>query len=183
MRAKGPIAWAALDTLSCLLLVVYVLIAPPSPQAPTRIDTYGEYAVTLSWPDQSPDDLDLFVQAPDGTVVYFANRSAAGMHLEHDDLGTANDPGVRQNAERVVIRAALPGEYVANVLYYQRYAYREQPVPVQVTLWRLRGQDRRLVERRLVLARMRDERTAFRFRLDAKGELAATSTLPKRLAG
>lgn len=86
---SAPLGWVAIDFLSALLLVVYVLIAPPP--SPTSIDTLGEYAIKVTWPPGADDDVDTYVQDPAGNVVSFSNPDAGLMHLEHDDLGRRSD--------------------------------------------------------------------------------------------
>ncbi|HET8742493.1 MAG TPA: hypothetical protein VFM41_07710 [Gaiella sp.] len=188
MNVDGsPVGWVAIDFLSCLLLVVYTLVAPPP--MPASIDTSGQYAVEVTWPASRDDDVDTYVQDPAGNVVSFSNSDVGLMHLEHDDLGRSSDVErhggdvavVRQNLERVVLRGVLPGEVTVNV-----HAYRKTtpgPCPVKVVLWRLRGNDKRLLERRLELRETGQELTAFRFTLDRRGELRDHNELPKRFVG
>jgi len=184
---SSPLAWAAIDFLCCLLLVVYTLIAPP--RQPASIETLGEYAVEVSWPASRNDDIDTYVQDPAGNVVSFTNHDVGLMHLDHDDLGQSSDREqygtkvtvVRRNEERVVLRGVIPGEVTVNV-----HAYRKAtagPCPVDVRLYRLRGQDRMLLERSLTLTHTDEEATAFRFTLDARGALRGHNTLSRHLVG
>lgn len=171
----GPLAWAAIDFLSALILVVYTLIAPP-PQPSSAIDTYGVYAVTIAWPGKLTDDVDLYVQNPRGQIVYFANRDAGLMSLERDDLGRVSDVA-NYNSERVVLRGAERGEYVVNVHLY-RQASRQ--VPVTVKLYRLRGDDALVTRQQVVLKFQGDERTAFRFAVDGAGKVSRIGHLQRR---
>lgn len=57
------------------------------------------------------------------------------------------------------------------------------PVPVTVALYRLRGEDAKLLERRLRLRTDGQEVTAFRFTIDANGELSGHNRLSKRFLG
>lgn len=154
MKGEHSLAWVAIDFLCCLLLVVYTLIAPPA--KPTQIETLGFYAITIEWQRGSASDVDLYVRAPSGEIVYFANSDGAYVSLEHDDLGEPD----AANRERAIIRQLDPGEYVVNV---HGYRLNERSLPVVVTLWRLRGEDRKL---RTKTVRVADggETTAFRFR-------------------
>jgi hypothetical protein len=185
MSHDSPLAWVAIDFLSCLLLVVYVLVAP-SPRPPT-IDTFGQYAVEIRWPPNRRDDVDLYVEDPAGNLVSYSNPDVGLMHLEHDDVGLASDRQVtprgvavvRANLERVVLRGVVPGEVTVNVSVYNKAS--AAPLPVTVTLYRLRGTDRKLLERRLTMTYAWEEATAFRFSLDGRGELAGHNTLSKSL--
>jgi hypothetical protein len=182
--ADAPLAWAAIDFLCCLLLVLYTLIAPPVKQS-SSIDTYGLYAVTITWPKNDTDDVDLYVRDPQGQIAYFANASAGLMHLEHDDLGMSNDTEgattLRFNGERCVLRGTVAGEYTANVHLYR--ADGSHAVPVTVRLYRLRGSDSLVVERRVVLRSKGDERTAFRFTVDGKGDAGQINHLSASFVG
>lgn len=184
---------AFVDFLSNVLLLFmvffvlsFVLIRPE--QSDPAIDTLGEYAVVVTWPGRD-DDVDTYLQDPAGEVAYFANASAGLMHLEHDDLGRKGDRvrvggravEVGSNAERVVLRGVVPGEYVVNVHLYRKAS--PGPVRVQLRLFRLRGPDRAVLTARTALASEGAEQTAFRFTLDARGRVTGTNRLRKQLVG
>ena len=178
--SRGRPALAPLELALALLFVFMVLALDVIDKKPPSVTTYGQYAVTVTWPDR-PDDIDTYVRDPQGGIVWFGSTQVDAMQLEHDDLGTS-DSGYgagRPNTERVVIRQSTPGEYVANVQYYD--ARDKGPVPVTVELWDLRGNDRLLLTRTVTVSWPGDERTAFRFRLDQHGQLAGSSTLPVSL--
>ena len=184
---------AFVDFLSNVLLLFmvffvlsFVLIQPK--RSEPSIDTLGSYAVVVTWPS-GDDDVDTYVRDPAGEIAYFANADAGLMHLEHDDLGRRGDSEtsdgrkvtVDSNAERVILRGILPGEYVVNVHLYGKRS--PGPVPVRLRLYRLRGPDRELVTARSSLTETGAERTAFRFTLNAAGRLTGTNQLQVRLVG
>jgi hypothetical protein len=182
----------AFDYLLALLgiFLILAIVEKPTP-TPMRIDTLGVYAVTASWPAGSNDDVDLWVQDPQGNIAWFAGQDAGLMHLESDDLGTNISGTVtllngkvistKANGERTVIKGAIPGEYTVNIHMYQKNDPGTTVVTVQ--LWELRGQDRLLITKRIVLVRVAQEETAFRFTLDAAGNASNFNTLPKKLVG
>lgn len=182
MKQDGALAWAAIDFLSALVLVVYVLISPPS--KPVSVETFGMYAVTLSWQAKAKDDIDLWVQDPDGNIAWFGQPSAGLLHLEHDDLGQSGEEQggrtVYHNGERTVLRGIVPGEYQVSVMCYFGCGL---PVPATVELWSLRGDDRRVLRRRVVLRFKGDEQSGFRFTVNPAGEIAGTSDLPVHIVG
>jgi hypothetical protein len=171
-------AFAAIDFLSCLV-VVFVAVALTS--RPPQVKTYGAYAVVITWP-KGRDDVDLFVRNPDGAISYFARTQVDQMQLEHDDLGTSTTGYAHsnQNQERTVLRSATPGQWTANVFLYSRSGG-SAPIPVAVTLWDLRTQDRIVHRTTRQLARQGDERTAFRFTIDHAGNVSGISQLPLSL--
>jgi hypothetical protein len=174
-------AWAAIDFLCCLLLVVYVLVAPPV-QAQS-IETFGRYVIVLAWPDRAHSDVDLWVRDPGHRVVYYAQTRNGLMHLEEDDLGIVSDTisgiTVHRNLERVVVKGIVPGEYIVNVHLYNRLD--RHPLRAEVTLYRLQGADRKMASRMVTLTRQGQEETAFRFSLSPDGRLTGMSRLPAAL--
>lgn len=62
------------------------------------------------------------------------------MHLDRDDLGTANDKididgqsvTIKLNREVVTLRGILPGEYNISIHYYRKHKEDDVPVPVTV---------------------------------------------------
>jgi hypothetical protein len=141
----------------------------------------------VRWPPKRDDDIDTYVEDAAGNVVSYSNPDVALMHLEHDDLGLASDQKetnrgvavVRDNRERVILRGVIPGEVTANIHAYHQTS--RGPLPVMVMLYRLRGADRKLLERRLTVTADAQEATEFRFTLDRRGELAGHNTLSKPL--
>jgi uncharacterized protein YfaP (DUF2135 family) len=178
VKARNPIAWCAIDTLCCLLLVIYVMVAPPQ-KDPPAIPTFGSYAVVMSWPGESRDDVDLHVEDPHGLDAYFASSTTRTMNLEHDTIPSYDVAGNEKNHhERTIVRAAEPGEYIVNAQLYTQVG---PPAKVTVTLYRLRGADEQLATSSFTLTNTGDERTAFRFRLNTAGDVVEINHLQKTL--
>lgn len=179
-RTDASVAWAALDLVSCLLLVVYTLIAPPRAKS-ANVVTPGAYAIVLEWPRSSPNDLDLYVRDPAGNVAWFGTPAAGSLQLEHDDLGagTGTSYAVGPNYERTVIRTTLPGTYAAVVhVYCQR---RPGPTSATVELWKLGTGLRPVIVRTLSLGAAGEEQTAFRWTVDKSGSVVSSDRLPVTL--
>ena len=190
-RRPGVPGLAFVDFLANLLLVFtvlfiisFVLIRPKN--APPALQTPGIYAVVITWPGSVDDDVDLYVRDPQQNVVYFGNRTAGLLHLEHDDLGkssakTASGRVVRAplNIERCILRGVESGEFVANVQLYRAGARR--PVRVNVALWRLIGSDKPVTTASVALRREGDEQTAFRFTVTGAGRVTNINRLPAKL--
>jgi hypothetical protein len=153
-------------------------------RTPPAIRTDGVYAVAIRWA-RSEDDVDLYVQDPGrrGLLLREPERRAAVARARRPRPHSER-AGVRlgYEHERAVLRGVVAGEFVVNVHGY-RLAGPAHAVRVTVELWRLRGDDRVLVREHVMLARTGDERTAFRFQLDARGRLRGLSRLQKRLVG
>src|SRR5213079_507306 len=156
MRWRPLPAFAAIDFLSCLL-VVFVAVALTS--RPPQVKTYGDYAVVTTLP-KGKNDGDLYVRNPAGAVSFFARPQVDQMQLEHDDLGTAGTNYGRKtdDQERVVVRNATPGQWVVNVRLFARHGD-SAPIPVSITLWDLRSEDRVVYSDSRELIHSGDERT------------------------
>jgi hypothetical protein len=178
LRWRALPAFAAIDFLSCLL-VVFVAVAVAS--RPPQVRTYGTYAVVITWP-KAANDVDLHLRDPAGAICNFLHLQVDQMQLEHDDLGTkgTNYGAGKPNQERIVLRGTMTGEYVANVQMYYRGAG-VGPVPVVASLWDLRGDDRVLKTRTMYLSRTGDQKTAFRFTMNPSGSVAGYSYVPVSL--
>lgn len=167
---KRPMV-APFDLLCSLLMVfaILALISVPK-QKQSQIETLGYYAITAQWPDMLASDVDLWVRAPTGEIVYFGNSDGEYVSLEHDDVGLPDN----RNYERAIIRQIDEGEFVVNVHMFRK----SDPgnVPVVVSLWRLRGQDKRLTTAKVTLQTQGQEQTAFRF--DPPGRI---NHLPARM--
>lgn len=171
------LVWATIDTLSCLLLVVLAAINPPVVEQRSAIETTGKWVVVTTW-RASDNDVDTWLQQPDGVKVWWQNMRSASAHLEQDDVGVLNDDPDAKNRERVVIRSVQAGEYIVNL---HGYAIRDAPVVVTVTLWRLQGADRQVHSVKITIRGRGQEETAFRFRLNERGELQDLNQLSARL--
>lgn len=187
MRRSG--SWTPVFDYMLALLGIFLVIAiTEKPQAtPMRIDTLGIYAVEMTWPVSSNDDVDLWVQDPLGNVAWFGSLTSGSMTLNGDDLGCSSGTGYGQdkkhctNGERTIIKAATPGEYTVNVNMYRKTD--QASTRVTCELWELRGADRMLIRKQVVLVRQGQEATCFRFTLDLAGNASNFNTLPKTLIG
>ena len=152
------------------------------------IDPKAEYIITLAWEDNSPDDIDLWVEDPKGSVVWFRNREADLVHLDRDDRGMLNDTlevGGRKldnplNQEVVTIRGVVPGEYVVNVFYYATET--NNPVHATLRVDRVNPVLKVAYYDKIELAKKGDEKTALRFTLNPDGEIANIGHTFKKLA-
>lgn len=175
------------DYMLALLGIFLILAITEKPKAtPMRIDTLGVYAVIITWPSGSNDDVDLWVQDPKGNLVWYADRQEGLMHLERDDLGTrvtgtADGITVKENGERVIVTGAIPGEYTVNAHMYTKTD--AGPTKITCTLVRLRGADTKVVAKQVVLKYRGQEVTCFRFTLNARGNASNINTLPKKFTG
>ena len=107
-----------------LFFLAFLLINPVADEG--KIDPVTQFMITLTWPDESVADIDLWIRGPDGQTVSFVSKEGGYMQLDRDDLGTSNDTYfvngkqviVERNLETITINAIVPGEYTVSVFYY-----------------------------------------------------------------
>lgn len=173
------VLFKALQVVAFLFFIAFLAISQQKEDG--KIDSKAEFFISMTWPDNHPDDFDLFVQDPVGNVVWYRRRDIGFMSLERDNRGGANDfmtvgnERVRSSArqELVSIRGLVAGEYTVNVYHFT--AQTGLPVPVTVTVEKLNPRVSVVAKRTLEMNQSNVEKTAARFTLDAKGELVSTS--------
>jgi hypothetical protein len=117
--------------MTFLFVLAVLLINPPTKKAddPSR---KAEYLVTMSWQDDSPHDVDLWMRDSLGNLVSFRNKAAGWMALDRDDLGFSTDlitlpDGSKQiikiNREVITLRGTVKGVYTINVHLYAEHLY------------------------------------------------------------
>ncbi len=177
--------------------IIALLAINPKAKKVGDVPAKAEFIVTLSWPDNDPNDIDAWVQGPSGDKVWFRSREAGLMHLDRDDRGLSNDTVVVNgrkvvnplNQEVVTIRGISPGEYIVNAHYYKSIKGDGKDTPtlsggaVEATLTVVKVNPRVEVVYygQKKLARRGEEITMVRFTIDPDGGVSKLSTLPKRL--
>ena len=175
----------ALQVIAFLFFLALLAVSPDDKDG--KIDKKAEFIVTMDWPDNHPDDLDLYVQDPLGNIAWYRHREAGFMVLERDDRGGANDfivvngkkiaSPIRE--EIVTLRGFTPGEYTVNVNHFA--ATTGEPVPVNVKVQKLNPHTTVVFDDKVMVDHTGDEKTAVRFTLDAKGEVTDVNRRQKSL--
>lgn len=179
------VLFKALQILAFLFFIALLIVDPKADAG--KVDSKAEFIITVDWPDNHPDDIDTFVQDPQGQIVWFRRREADFMLLDRDDRGGVNDfvlvggakvpTATRQ--ELVTIRGIIAGEYTVNVYHFA--AMTGQPVPVTVMVQKLNPKVTIVAKETVDLRQGGDERTAVRFTLDAKGEVTETNRIQRSI--
>lgn len=168
-----------------LFFLAYILVNPKSEEE-KKLDSKAEFVITISWNKDFDDDVDSYVQDPEGHLVSFKRREDGLMHLNRDDLGHRNDVVETQfgkikfeeNQEVVTIRGIIPGEYIVNVHMYKKVA--AEPATVKIQLDKINPYSI-IVQKEVNLIVTGDEKTAFRFVVDKDGFVTNINSLPKSL--
>jgi hypothetical protein len=181
----GVMLFKALQVVAFLFFLALLAVSPDNKDG--KIDSKAEFIVTLDWPDNHPDDLDLFVQDPAGNIAWYRHREAGFLTLDRDDRGGTNDfimvngrkisSPIRE--EIVTVRGIVAGEYTVNVSHFQ--ATTSEPVAATVKVQKLNPTAQVIFDDKLTLTHTGDEKTAVRFRLDAEGRVVNVDQRPKSL--
>jgi hypothetical protein len=181
----GVMLFKAMQVLAFLFFIALLSVAPDAKNG--KVDPKAEFLITMSWPDNHPDDIDLFVQDPAGNLVWYRRHEAGFMVLDRDDRGGANDfimvsgkkilSPIRQ--ETVSIRGLVAGEYTVNI--YQFAALTGKPVPVSVRVEKLNPTVQVVHYDTIELDHGGDEKTAVRFVVDQSGQVTSTNNDQKSL--
>lgn len=155
-----------------------------------KVESKAEFLITITWPEESSNDVDTYVEDPLGNLVFFRSREKGLLHLDRDDLGTRNDTiilpdgtryEVKENREIVTIRGIIPGEYTVNVHMYLRQDDNKD-TPVTIRLEKINPSMKIITIKEVILKENGDEKTAFRFKLDKEGDVISINDLQKDLA-
>ncbi len=175
----------ALQVVAFLFFLAVLAMAPKASEG--KIDSKAEFIITMDWPDNHPDDLDLMVQDPAENIAWYRRKEAGFLTLDRDDRGGVHDTivinGKRVSTpireEIVTIRGIAAGEYVVNVSHY--VATTNKPVPANVRVQKLNPLARVVWEGQVTVDHRGDEKTAVRFRLDDKGDVVDINHRQKSL--
>lgn len=177
--------------LAMLFIIAFLMINPITKKG--DIIYNAEFVITMSWPEESRDDIDLYVMDPEKNIVYFRQKDKGLINLDRDDLGKSNDIVITQNGtfenklneEHVTIRGIVPGEYIVNTHWFSKAKLGddvgEKYVPsekVEVTVKVEKLNPYRLVYTgREILSKPGEEKTFLRFYVDNNGNVVKISKL------
>src|ERR671924_281548 len=65
----GVMLFKALQVIAFLFFIALLAVSPDSKDG--KIDSKAEFIITMDWPDNHPDDIDLFVQDPAVNISHF----------------------------------------------------------------------------------------------------------------
>ncbi len=168
-----------------LFFIAVIFISPAKDTGKVVLD--AQYLVTVTWPDGSQEDIDTWIEDPQGNVTWFRNRSAGLVHLDRDDRGMLNDKIEVEgkvienvlNQEVAAVRGTVPGEYTVNLHYYE--SVNQVTVPVTVRVAKVNPVYKIYFNDTVDMRRKGEERTAVRFTILRDGKIGRINRLEKKL--
>ena len=169
-----------------LLMFLAIIFMNPIPKTGV-INPKAEYIITVSWADNNPDDIDTYVEDPQGNIVWYHIREAGLMHLDRDDRGNFKDTIMMDgekinnplNQETITLRGIAKGEYVVNIYHYLANTVDE--IPVKVKVEKVNPTVQVIFYDTLFVNGKGTELTAARFILDKDGKVLSVYKKPKKL--
>ena len=152
-----------------------------------KVDLKAEYIISVTWPENLPDDIDLWVRDPLGETVSYLEKDAGWLHLDRDDQGSINDTVVIEgeevvypiNQELVTLRGLIDGEYTVNVFYYNKKS--NIPVEVLTKIERVNPSVKTVFVRRVILTHEDEEKTIVRFTPTSEGNIVNVNYIDTQL--
>ena len=181
--------------LAMLFIIAFLMINPITKKG--DIVYKAEFIITMSWPEKSHDDIDLYVMDPEKNIVYFRQKDKGLINLDRDDLGKSNDIVITQhgtfenklNEEHVTIRGIVPGEYIINAHWFSKAQngndIGENYVPsekleVSVKVEKLNPY-RLVYTGKEILTKPGEEKTFLRFYVDNEGNVYKINKLDQQM--
>ncbi len=167
--------------LAGFVTVVIIMLAHIRPEAQASATAEaatmpGNVMIEAHWAGDLDTDVDLWVQGPGDVPVGYSNKGGGLFNLLRDDLGKQMDLS-GQNYEVSYTRGLLPGEYTVNLHLYRNLS-EAGAIPTRVVVSsraETNSPTRQLLTSTIDLTREGQERTVFRFRLAADGQLVPDS--------
>lgn len=186
-QLSDPFTDLLFNTLLGFSLLFFISILFMNPIAKLgNINYKAEYIITITWPDNQPDDIDIWVSDPNQNLLSYRDSDVGWLQLDRDDQGDVNDTieinGVKKvypiNQEVVTIRGIVSGEYIVNLQYYKSLT--QKPVTATVKIEKVNPSLKVVYIDKVTLEKEDDELTVLRFELDAKGEINAINHVQKK---
>ena len=171
---------AVLFKAIAIILIAYVMLLPfvkSLQTAAKQDDALNPDSITVEavWGENLPVDIDLWTKgAGDKQPVGYSAKNGRQFNLLRDDIGQAND-ATPINYEIASGRGLYEGEYIVNL---HLYAAPGGDVPLEVTVvvtLTINGNRNRIFVEKVTLAKIGEETTVIRFRLDKDGRLVPGS--------
>lgn len=165
--------------LFVLLFFAAIMLINPDTKK-NDIEAKAEMIITMSWPDNSPHDIDLWVNPPDKSPIGYSHSGNTYLFLERDDLGSSNNFIIKDGKrvqiptrrEVMTFRGLPDGRFVVNVFFYSAKSSatgktdsfdEKNPLPIVVEMIQINPKYKVMIRKEVRLARIKEEATAFSF--------------------
>jgi hypothetical protein len=161
-----------------LLFFIAVLLMNP-PTKKKDIEAKADLIITMTWSDNSPHDIDLWVHPPEGHNIGYTSKENSYIFLDRDDLGVINNYIVKDDTKQLLptrrevisFRGKQPGRYIVNAQLFAAKdengealsEYNGLAIPIVVELIQINPVYKILSRKELVLSDFKEEKTAFSF--------------------
>jgi len=182
-----------MNSLGCVIVLFAISLLIISPfKSQDGLEHKAEFIISTEWDSESNDDVDSYLQDPNGNIVNFQRREDGLMHLDRDDTGKKNDQiktksgeniSFAENIENVSIRAIMPGEYTFNVHMYSKNDVDVEEREVSIKIIKINPVLKTVASKKVILKKTGDEVTVFRFTITADGGVTDIHDLEKRFTG
>ncbi|MGB1612882.1 MAG: hypothetical protein ACPHEQ_03840 [Arenicellales bacterium] len=169
-------------------LLFFVTLVYFNPEARTgKVNLKAEYIISVTWPENRTDDIDLWVRDPLGKVVSYIEKDAGWLHLDRDDQGSVNDTVLIDgqeviypiNQELVTLRGLIDGEYTVNLYYYEKRD--PEPIEILVKIERINPSVETVFVKKVSMSRVDEEITVVRFTPTRDGRIVNINNRRLRL--
>src|SRR5256885_16171948 len=122
-----PFSLMLFKGLQVVAFLFFLALLAMNPEAKEgKIESKAEFIITMTWPDEHPDDIDLYAEDPLGNIVWYHAREGGFMVLDRDDRGSANNTltvdGRKLSSpfrqETISIRGIVAGGYTGHLPYF-----------------------------------------------------------------
>lgn len=175
-----PTSIAYIDLLSvcfAFFVMLAALLMVQNADFHGDVPNKAEFVILMTWPDNSPSDMDLWLQDPTGQLIYFKNKDTQLVTLDRDDQGIGQNTilmpdGTRisdpHRSEMMSIRGIVPGTYIVNTLMYRKGD--DHPIPVHIQVLKLNPYSV-VTDRDIVFDHTTQEETVVTFTIDENGNI------------
>jgi len=151
-----------------------------------NLKSKSEFVITMTWPDESRSDVDMWVEDGMGHLVSFKRREQGLVHLERDDLGWTNDTiqtpqgevTLKDNTELVHIRGIVVGEVVVWTHMYSRRETDANDIVVKIKIEKMNPYSIVMINE-VKLGSTGDAKTLGRFTIKDDGTVTDVNFLEK----
>ncbi len=110
--------------LATVVLLVISVLHIVVEQNKADIKVNAEFVITLEWDHDQDNDVDIWVEDPNGIVLWYRYQEVGVMHGDRDDKGWMDDIYVngeiiKINQEIITFRGIVEGDWVINIHLYR----------------------------------------------------------------